>query len=119
MNSFTPKTEFPVLRSGKVDAIRVSCLNPDNRRIVTLGWEIYVHPTLGPCFHLHGGVTGYESFVLENFIKEAYIPGQVWHACAGTPGRWDTLIIGAEDFKEIYETCVECLKEYETRNQKV
>jgi len=42
---------------------------------------------------LEGGVTGYESFYLADY--KPWPDG--WCACAGTDGRWDTLVISKDD----------------------
>jgi len=33
-----------------------------------------------------------------------------WHACAGTPGRWDTLIIQYEDLKQSVDQYISLTK---------
>jgi len=47
---------------------------------------------------IHNGVTGYESMYLQNYLeirKENRF--KEWHACAGTNGVWDELIITWEE----------------------
>jgi len=43
-----------------------------------------------------GGVTGYESFYYNDFLKD-WNENKGWPACWGTEGRWDRLEISASE----------------------
>lgn len=53
--------------------------------------KIKLSPSVGWCVELTPGITGYESFIIEDFMRKP--PEAGWHACAGTPGSWDTLFV--------------------------
>ena len=59
-----------------------------------------------------GGVTGYESFVIEDDtterMKRAKIP--VWAACWGTKGRWDKLDVPLKNIIEMIDRCKKEIK---------
>lgn len=68
-------------------------------RIVQLPYE-FDQGKHGQVFWLLDGVTGYESFYLDSFLKR--VRGQqnwAWCACAGTTGRWDALWIPSHEMK--------------------
>ena len=50
-----------------------------------------------------GGVTGYESVYFDDyFLDQTRAKG--WWACAGTPGRYDSLFIPAKEMRAAFET---------------
>jgi len=51
-------------------------------------------------FQLCGGPTGYESFLIEDFVRYGYGDGG-WVACAGTKGVWDRLEIDSEELERV------------------
>ena len=75
----------------------------------TTGIEKEVEITVEKIYHeylkswyvtiIKGGVTGYESFKLEDMNKD----GVAWSACVGTKSRWDRLVVPAEEMKKIFK----------------
>lgn len=49
-----------------------------------------------------GGVTGYESFFL-NSRSLQNVAYRDWHACMGTTGRWDRLVVPWSSMKQVYD----------------
>ena len=49
-----------------------------------------------------GGVTGYESYCLDENTVERNM-GRDWIACMGTNGRWDRLVVPWSSMKTVYE----------------
>jgi len=88
-------------------------------REVELGYEIKISDSdsefLKGKYMVHiveGGVTGYESFIIENGnINKMAIHG--WRACNGTfigdYGRWDRLEINASEMKKVLEAYEEII----------
>ena len=57
----------------------------------------------GGVVRLENGPTGYESFVVE-LVKPEGMQRMIdhgWWACAGTPGRWDSLYISGLQMKKM------------------
>lgn len=48
-----------------------------------------------------GGVTGAESVYFDDYFLAAREKG--WWACAGTPGRWDSLFVPAKEMRAVFE----------------
>lgn len=48
-----------------------------------------------------GGVTGAESVYFDDHFLYACEKG--WWACAGTPGRWDSLFVPAKEMRVVFE----------------
>ena len=48
-----------------------------------------------------GGVTGHESFVVDDMDLSRARNG--WTACAGTPGSWDRLFVPAEEMQRVLD----------------
>lgn len=48
--------------------------------------------------YLSPGVTGYESCSVESLLKSKR---GTWPACAGTPERWDTLVVPEEEVERL------------------
>lgn len=62
--------------------------------IVQLRCEIDYHYSLKSWWvYVRNGVTGYESAQVKLLLNDAR---NRWPACAGTPGRWDSLVIERE-----------------------
>jgi len=56
-------------------------------------------------FHIvEGGVTGYESFIIENGDLNR-MASKGWCACMGTNKVWDRLEIDASEMKKVLEEC--------------
>jgi len=72
-------------------------------REVSLKWEVLDRPH-GYAFMLRGGVTGFESFYVNSY------PGLFeadWWACAGSTGRWDSLVISKAEMMKIRQRLVD------------
>lgn len=74
---------------------RTNCFSRETREV-----ELRYCAELGSLFrlwfHLSNGVTGYESFEI-NPDSITDIKKNGWSACAGTPKRWDSLFVPAEE----------------------
>lgn len=86
----------------KIKAIRTSAYSPHRRREVDITAGLQVTPR-GTFFYIEeGGVTGYESFYLEDaLISDLCARG--WSACAGTEGRWDSMFISGAEMRRALE----------------
>jgi len=88
---------------SKIKGIRTNCVtgaekeNELEYEIREVGWK----PN-SKAFFLHGGVTGYESFLLED-VDVQWMAEKGWRACAGTQNRWDSLYIPAEEMRRVFE----------------
>jgi hypothetical protein len=70
----------------------------NERRLVKLQVYLEYHASLESWWiHIKNGVTGYESIQVDRLLEVE----KSWYACAGTPKRWDTLIIPQDQIKEI------------------
>lgn len=56
-----------------------------------LGWSIKLTP----------GVTGYESLMVHDIMRNDEFNDKPWCACAGTDGTWDKLEISAEEMARL------------------
>ena len=89
--------------TGQVHGIRASCLTGDKRQ-TDLQYEVRLY-TAGALaeevwLRLRGGPTGFESIqITEEIVEEVSQSG--WHACAGTPDRWDELYLPPEQMREL------------------
>ena len=107
---------MPVLQSSgtrcedkKEDTITVRAyrtrLNTNDTRKVSVTFRVVPadqkqlgNPSLE---EVEGGVTGYESFYIDQYIRWLDLMNFGWRACAGTPGSWDELWIPAESMRQI------------------
>jgi len=97
-----------VVETGSIRATRVDCID-DSSRIVFIQWAIITREEGEPIFRIiKGGVTGYESFYVDQFFSPEgeFRPNRANHSfylCAGTPSRWDSLYISSDDVWQIEE----------------
>jgi len=84
-----PITGDIVYGKGTTTCVRTNCITGEES---TVNLEYYAKYGTGFhwWFYLVGGPTGYESFDMDS---EHFELGKGWHACAGTPKRWDTLFV--------------------------
>jgi len=86
---------------GIIKGTMADC-NTDKQSVVDLEYEIINHKGVR-YFKLINGVTGYESFYIDDFegkVKENtlfLIRKNGWRACVGTKGVWNELFISAEE----------------------
>lgn len=86
--------------SVTIKATRTCCLT-GNVTITDIELEIRKQRTwTSPWIWISkGGVTGFEGFEMKDeVIARVYQNG--WGACGGTPGKWDTLVISAEEMQK-------------------
>lgn len=86
----------------KIKGILTNCIT-DKESIIDFEYEIREGNRHGLLFKLIGGVTGYESFYIDDHAQEN-MPKFGWLACSGTEKRWDKLFIPAEEMKKAFET---------------
>ncbi len=85
----------------KIKAKRTNCITHIETEVdITL--DKHWHSRLNSWWMeiVEGGVTGYESISFKA-LKEHIEDNRGWLACAGTKGRWDTLLISAEELKKL------------------
>lgn len=85
----------------KIYGIRTDC-NDDTQSIVELGWEIEKREG-GNSFQLLGGITGYESFYIKDLSDLKQMSERGWRACVMTKGKYDELVIPANQMKIVYD----------------
>lgn len=56
-----------------------------------------------PIFRLLAGVTGWESWYVYSLVDGGF--DGYWYACAGTPNRYDSLMVNGDEILEILENC--------------
>jgi len=71
-------------------------------REVHLKWEVLDRPN-GYALFIRGGVTGFESFYMHSYLGLFEMD---WWACAGTTGRWDSLVIPKAEMIKIRQRLV-------------
>jgi hypothetical protein len=94
------KTFYP--RSKPIKAFRTDRCS-DKSQEVELRYEIrnYMGKQI---FHLLGGPTGFENFVVSAADDTIYKTSTFgWLACAGTPGVYDKLFITADEMKRVFK----------------
>lgn len=78
---------------------RINCVSGEEK------WEwhdaVIKHSSVGWCIYLTPGVTGHESFIIHNFLRASR--EKSWTACAGTSGRWDTLVVPTEEVNRLVD----------------
>lgn len=84
----------------KIKGILTNCIT-NRESTIDLEYEINEQDNHELVFQLINGVTGYESFYIDKYSKES-MPMFGWLACAGTPERWATLFIPAEEMKKVF-----------------
>lgn len=84
-----------------IKGILTDCVT-NKESIIELEYEINEKDDHSLVFQLINGVTGYESFYIDDYAEEN-MPMFGWLACAGTPKRWDTLFIPAEEMKKVFD----------------
>ncbi len=85
----------------KIKGILTNCVT-NKESTIELKYEINERDNHELVFRLINGVTGCESFYIDEYAKEN-MPMFGWLACAGTPKRWDTLFIPAEEMKKVFD----------------
>jgi len=86
----------------KITGILTNCLT-NKESIIELEYEIIETDKHKPIFKIFNGVTGYESFYIDDYAQEN-MPKFGWMACAGTQNKYDKLFIPAEEMKKALET---------------
>ena len=85
----------------KIKGILIDCVT-NKESTVELEYEINENDSHEFIFKLLNGVTGYESFYIDEYAEEN-MPMFGWLACIGTEGRWDKLFIPAEEMKKAFD----------------
>lgn len=76
--------------------------NTNKESVVNLGYEIKTHKGIR-YFQLIGGVTGFESFYIDDYDGKTKVNTlsrmrkNGWRSCIGTKGVWNELFITAEE----------------------
>lgn len=70
--------------------------------IVMLTFECRFRDNLPVVAIADGGVTGYESVYLDDYFLDA-TRARGWWACAGTPGRYDSLFVPAKEMRAVFD----------------
>lgn len=97
-----PPAPEPVLL--QIPARRTDCHTGESR-IVQVGVEVKYHDSLaGWWVHIHGGPTGYESAEAKRILAS---DRKSWSACAGTRGRWDSLLLEQDGLAMLREWLAE------------
>ena len=86
----------------KITGILTNCLT-NKESIVELEYEITETDKHELMFKILNGVTGYESFYIDDYAQ-VNMPKFGWMACAGTQNKYDKLFIPAEEMKKALET---------------
>ncbi len=95
--------------------ILTDCIDGSKKKI-ELKYEIKKNYEGRRIFCLLNGVTGYESFIIDNgyidlpeWIKTSFLNNPIermcekgWLACAGTKGKYDRLYIPASEMKKVF-----------------
>ena len=84
--------------------ILTSCITGKTSE-VEVSYEVTYNDNNQPVFELRGGVTGYESFRM-NEKTNAQIAENGWVACMGTKNRWDKLFIPAEEMRKAFGSII-------------
>lgn len=96
--------------SNIIKGILVDCCT-DKETVVDLMYEIKTHNGIR-YFQLLNGVTGYESFYIDDFDGKtrentlALIRKNGWRPCIGTKGVYDELTISAEEMTKALDGVV-------------
>jgi len=92
------------VKNFELVGVRFNCLT-GKPSVVVCGVTLEKSILLGPWIRVHGGVTGHESFCLGGKsaadLKSMTTFG--WHACAGTPGRWDALFFHGLQMAKLFK----------------
>ena len=88
----------------KIKGILTDCVT-NKEKEVELKYQINENDRHELIFKLLNGVTGYESFYIDEYAKEN-MPKFGWLACMGTENRWDKLFIPAEEMKKAFSTII-------------
>ncbi len=96
-----------ILQEGPIVAWRKHCRTGEVTK-VELSYQILRQedrPDRWVIFQLHGGPTGYESFVLDDGVREGRFgpkyPHEYWSACAGTKNVWDAMRIHGSEMTRV------------------
>ncbi len=92
-------------KTGTLSGIRTSCVTGESRE-VEVEYELRVGYDLQVWLYIvKGGVTGHESAPLLKMVRNMEA-GDVteWPACAGTPMKWDRLVITGASIIRAFET---------------
>ena len=89
--------------STTIQGVRFSCSSGKAKRVVLIAqFKEEFSEFVGESVLISGGVTGYESFVVES-ADFGHMIAYGWWACAGTPGSWDALYIHGLQVKRMLE----------------
>jgi len=96
--------EQQIACSPLVNGTRTDCSTGEVKKVslhLTLD-KSPLEPNKKPIVTLHGGVTGYESFYLNDYAMEWLSAPEVeqWAACMGTKGRYDELLIPTTEMRK-------------------
>lgn len=86
-----------------IKGFRTNCIT-GHKEEVSLKYLFETRPDGRTIFTLFGGVTGYESFTIDEYLDLDMCFSKGWYACAGTKGRWDSLFIPAEEMVSAFES---------------
>lgn len=77
--------------------------DPSDHEVFDYEFEIKPNPLgINPVFILHGGPTGYESFVMHDETIAA-MKEHGWNACVGTPESYNRLSFTADQMKAAFK----------------